>query len=1196
MDWLADTPRSPYVELHAHSAYSFLDGASLPAELAERARDLGYEALALTDHDSVAGSMEFAHAARAAGIAAIHGAEVTVRARPHPAVHEAMGGRAVPPPPGFGSGGEVVRGVAAPQRDEHVTLLVESREGWRNLCRLLTLAHEHTRDHPQRDRTDPSVTLEQVAAHAAGLICLSGCASHGVEDPARLAVLREAFGADGFRIELQRPYARDDRTRIRNRRRLAQRFGVPAVVSGNVHAHDARRAYLQDALVAARLRTSLDASEALRRGNHAHVLAAPDVMARRFQGLDEALAETGILAQRAASFDLTRDLGYRYPGAEDPEKIRELAAACDAQFDDRYPLGSPHREEARKRLADELRIIDRHGLAGFFVLHRDILELAREVAFEVRGTGNARSLLPPGRGRGSSVSSIVCYFTGLSHVDPIANDLLLGRFLNEELTAFPDIDLDFPRDIREVLIPRIHERYGRDHTALVATHPGYRGRGAIRDMGLALGLPAAEVARVAQATDGWGAVRIEEDVDLALGSGRSQSGRWAWLCRLVREAQGLPRHLGQHPGGMIVATQPVLECCPIVPTAMEGRQVLQWDKDSCGDAGFLKIDLLGLGMLSCVERCVELISTTRDETVDLSRIDFDDQEVYGAIQAAETMGVFQIESRAQMGSLMRTRPENLDDLTVQVAIVRPGPITGGAINPYIERRQRKRVDPNFSVPYEHPSLKGPLEETLGTIIFQDQVLEVAQAFAGYTAGQAESLRRAMSRKRSEAALKAHQEGFIRGALATHDDVTQELAEEIFRKILGFSGFGFPKAHSAAFAVLAYQSTWLRVHYGPEFLCSLLDEQPMGFYPPDTLVHEAQRRGIQVLAPDINRSDVGCTIEEAKVPGPHRSAVRIGLGYVLGVRERDVEALVAERKRGGPFTSLDDLASRAGAGRAALEQLAWSGVCDALAAGDRRHALWQLGVATPAGRVKGAVQLALPLDLPEVPALAPVSRWQAMLADYATTGLTTNEHPLSLLRRRLDERRVTKSDDLFALPHGRQVTVAGFVVARQRPGTAKGVTFMLLEDEAGTTNLVIPPPVAERHRLVVRGEPLVIATGRLEKQPAAGGQINIVVQSLEGIAGGTLAPQRRVAEQSPLEAGLARKAESQARRMPQRPLEVVGEEGVPAAASASREAAATARALAATGTDGPVGPHDADDPNDFRAVAPPVMSFAQGRRR
>jgi error-prone DNA polymerase len=1190
---------APYAELHAHSAYSFLDGASLPAELAEQAALLGHQALALTDHDSVAGSMEFAHAARAAGIAAIHGAEITVRRTASPAVHGESTWEGAEPFGGDGriaSGSTVVWGAGAPSGMEHLTLLVESRAGWQSLCRLLTHAHAHTRDHPQRQRTEPSVTLEQVAEHAEGLICLSGCAAHGVEDPARLAVLREAFGADGLRIELQRPYARDDRTKIRGRRRLAARLGVPAVVTGNVHAHDHRRAFLQDAFVAARLRTSLDSSEARRRGNHTHVLVSPEVMARRFSGLDDALAETARLADRATAFDLTRDLGYRYPGAEDPQMIRTLAAACEAQFDLRYPPGSKHVAEARTRLEDELRIIDRHGLAGFFVLHRDMLELAREVAVEVRGVGNARSLLPPGRGRGSSVSSIVCYFTGLSHVDPIENGLLLGRFLNEELTAFPDIDLDFPRDIREVLIPRIHERYGRSHTALVATHPGFRARGAIRELGVALGLPQAEVARVAQASNGWSVDTIEEEVDLALGSGRSQTGRWAWLCRLAREAQGLPRHLGQHPGGMVVSTEPMLDCCPIVPTAMEGRQVLQWDKDSCSDAGFLKIDLLGLGMLSCVERCVELITRVRGEQIDLSRIDFDDQDVFGAIQRAETMGVFQVESRAQMGSLLRTRPENLDDLTVQVAIVRPGPIVGGAVNPYIERRQRTRVDPNFQIPFEHPSLRPALAETLGTIIFQDQVLEIAQAFAGYTAGQAESLRRAMSRKRSEAALRAHQTSFVQGAMKTHDDVSEALAQEIFRKVLGFSGFGFPKAHSAAFAVLAYQSTWLRVHYGPEFLCSLLDEQPMGFYPPDTLVHEAQRRGIQVLAPEINASHVHCTIEPAReLPGQptprHPSAVRIGLGYVLGVREVDVQALVAERERGGAFRSLDDLAARAGAGRAALEQLAWSGVCDRLAGGDRRHALWQLGVATPAYKSRGAVQLALPLDLPDAPPLAPMSRWQAMLADYATTGLTTGTHPLQILRQRLRERRALTSEELLRVPHGSTVTVAGFVVARQRPGTAKGVTFMLLEDEAGTTNLVIAPKVADRHRMLVRSEPLVLATGRLERHAAAGGQTNVIVQSLESIAG-DLQPARRVVETIPLDAGLARKHEQQARRLP-----TVRPESEEAQIAAEYEAAATRAALGGLAVGG-AHPEEGEgvDAGDFRTVAPPVMSFAQGRRR
>lgn len=417
-----------------------------------------------------------------------------------------------------------------------------------------------------------------------------------------------------------------------------------------------------------------------------------------------------------------------------------------------------------------------------------------------------------------------------------------------------------------------------------------------------------------------------------------------WLARLADEAHGLPRHLSQHSGGMVVATRPLHDCCPIVPAAMEGRQMVQWDKDSCADAGFLKIDLLGLGMLSAVERAVESIAATRGERIDLSRIPYDDPATYEAIQNAETTGVFQIESRAQMASLRRTRPSNLQELTIQVAIVRPGPIQGGAVNPYIERRQRQRLDPSFEVPYDHPSLVEPLRETLGTIIFQDQVIEVAMAFAGFSAGKAEGLRRAMSRKRSEAAIEAHHRRFVEGAMRAHDDVTPELAERVFQMVRGFSGFGFPKAHGAAFGLLAYQSTWLRVHYPAQFLCALLNEQPMGFYPPDSLVHEAQRRGIEVLAPEINASAVECTahsvaadaplapgtIAPAREAVPARIQVRLGLGYVRGVQPHDAEALVAARTAGGPFRDVADLAARAGAGRPALEALAWSGACDALA--------------------------------------------------------------------------------------------------------------------------------------------------------------------------------------------------------------------------------------------------------------------------
>jgi error-prone DNA polymerase len=1105
----------PYVELHCHSAYSFLDGSSQPEELVAAAVARGHEALALTDHDSLSGSMEFAQAARALGLRAIHGTEVTL------------------------------------DDGRHLTLLVRDATGWRSLCRLLTRAHAHTRDGPQRDRSEPAVGLDDVEAHSAGLVCLSGCATRGVRDEPTMRRLLAAFGRDAFRVELQRPLARHDRALNRGLAGLAGRLNIATVATGNVHAHTPERARLQDVFVAIREHTTLDASEPLRRGNHAHVLTTPQAMAARFADHPEAAAESVRLAE-TLTFDLTEDLGYRYPGAEDGTASRALAEVCGARFDERYPRGSVHHAEAKARLEEELRVIDELGLAGFFLLHRDLLELAREVAVEVRGASAARALLPPGRGRGSSVSSIVCHLTGLSHVDPIANKLLLGRFLNEELTALPDIDLDFPRDIREVLIPRVHERYGAERSALVAAFPTYRARGAIREIGKALGLPPGEIERVARGSEGWSSRDVDRDIDSSLGPDR-RTGRWAWLARLADEAYGLPRHLSQHSGGMIVATRPLIDCVPLVPAAMEGRQLAQWDKDSCADAGFLKIDLLGLGMLSAVERCVEHIAQRRGERIDLSRIPFDDPATYECIQNADTTGVFQIESRAQMGSLRRTRPKNLDEITIQVAIVRPGPIVGGAVNPYIERRQRLRADPSFEVPFLHDSLREPLGDTLGTIIFQDQVLEVAQAFAGFSVGDAEGLRRAMSRKRSAEAIEAHHRRFVEGAMAKHDDVTEELAEEVFTMVSGFSGFGFPKAHGAAFGLLAYQSTWLRVHYGPEFLCALLDEQPMGFYPPDALVHEAQRRGIPVLPPEVNASAVGCTV----TGGRDEASVQVGLGYVLGVRADEVAALVQAREAGGPFASLEDLASRAGAGRAALERLAWSGACDALAGGDRRVALWQLGVTAPGLRGAEGTQLALALDLPAAPELKALSRWDAMIADYATTGLTATGHPMEYLRERLRAEGAVDVGALEHLPHGAPVRVGGLVIARQRPGTAKGITFMLLEDERGTVNVIVSPQIYERDRLVVRTEPLVVVDGRLERHAAAGGAINVVARSV-----------------TPLQVSDRVKAQVKDFSL----LDAI------ALARAQEQAAQEQVRLAATGTD------------DFRAVAPPVMNFGSGRRR
>jgi error-prone DNA polymerase len=1098
----------PYVELHAHSAFSFLDGASTPIELAGAAAELGYPAFALTDHDGVWGSMEFAHACRGFGMRSITGVELTVVVGP-PAASCA-----------------------------HLTLLVASPIGYRNLCRLLTEAHSHTRDDAGRTAGQPSVSLEQLEARAEGLVCLSGCARDGAVagaweqgDPAGATALARrllgAFGRDRFRVELQRPYWRRDRARNRWLAGLAARLGVPSVATGDVHSHSRHRARLQDAFVAVRLGTTLEASEPRRRGNSSSALASPAAMAARFAEHPDAVAETVRLAARLG-FDLTAELGYRYPRADDPAADRELTEVCRDLLRERYTpplLGS-----AEPRLEEELRTIRRRGLSGFFLLHRDLLELAREVALEVRGPDSARSFLPPGRGRGSSVSSVVCYLTGLSHVDPVKAGLFPGRFLNDEVdanTVDPDIDLDFPRDVREALIPRVHERYGAERSALVAAFPTYRPRSIVRDLGKALALPPAEIERVAGMVGFHErAGEVERDVVAAIGLRRAAEPGWRALIEdLCDEAMGLPRHASQHPGGMVISTQPLVDVCPVVPAAMAGRQIVQWDKDSCADAGFLKIDLLGLGMLSAVERCIEEIGRSRGERLDLSRIPLDDRETFDSIRAAETTGVFQIESRAQMQMLPRTRPRDLDDLTVQVALVRPGPIQGGAVHPYIERRKRQREDPDFEIPYEHPLLEPVLEDTLGTIVYQEQVIEVAMHLAGFSSAEAEGLRRAMSRKRSEEAIEEHRDRFLVGAVG-EKGVPLEVAERVWGQIQGFSGFGFPKAHSAAFGLLAYQSAWLRIHYAPEFLCSLLNEQPMGFYPPDALVHEAQRRGVRLAGPDANRSRVPCHVETPRSPrrradmstrgrhiGPSADrvgevrgglVVRIGLGYVKGMREEEMEGLVRARELGGPYRDIADLASRSGVGRDGLERLAWAGALDDLDVPSlrrphgclsdctsRRGALWEVGTARTGVRHEGGTQMALPLETPAAPALEPLGPWGEAIADYRSIGMTLGEHPVSLMRPGLDP-ALQRSVDLEKAADGAAVEVGGMVVARQRPETASGVVFMLLEDERGTVNLIVPPPVYERHRALVRAAPLIRAKGRLERRE---GTTNVLVSEV-----------------------------------------------------------------------------------------------------
>jgi error-prone DNA polymerase len=1045
-----------FVELHAHSAYSFLDGASLPEELAARAAELGYEALALTDHDGVYGSLEFAHAAKALGVRPITGAEVTL------------------------TGGS------------HVTLLVETAVGYANLCRLLTAAHAGTRRREGAEPLEPALDPALLAELSDGIVCLSGCARHGlaVRSPTEAAELARAFGPERFVVELQRPYERGDERRNASLRDLAEALGVATVATGDAHAHHPRRAALQDVLVAIRSRASLDGCEAERRGNRESVLLGPGEAAERFPLDLDAVERAGELAARL-EFDLTEDLGYRYPDFSDTGEpaIRQLARVCDRAFEERYGGANGHKRKARKRLDDELKLIDELGLAGFFLLHWEVLELARECAREVRGNSLARNVLPPGRGRGSSVGSIVCYLTGLSHVDPVQAGLPLGRFLNRELVSVPDIDLDFPRDIREKLIVEVCERYGREHSALVASFSTYHARGAIRDVGKALGLPFGELERLARLTDGNPYRVSEELAKLPDAETKLRSPRWRAFAELCGELGGLPRHVSQHPGGMVISTRPLVELVPVQPSAMAGRQLCQWDKDSCADAGFLKIDLLGLGMLSAVEDCVERIAEVRGETIDLSRIPLDDRGVYTEIQRADTVGVFQIESRAQMQSLLRTRPENLDDLTVQVALVRPGPIQGGAVHPYIENRQRLRENPDFEPPYDHPLLEEPLRETLGVVVFQEQVLAVATALAGFSVGEAEGLRRAMSRKRSREAVEAFHERFVEGALGR--GVDRETAEAVFQKLNGFAAFGFPKSHAAAFALLAYQSAWLRRHYPAEFLCALLNAQPMGFYPPASLVRDAQRRGVEVRPPDVSRSGAECSLEEG--------TVRVGLSYVHSLGEEEAKSLVAERERGGRFAGVRELAQRTSLERARLQALVASGACDSFG-GKRRELLWELGLVPRAQNVPGSGgserQLALPLDpTAETPALREHTPWERMLADYRTTSLSVGVHPLTLLRPHLPQGTLS-SRELARLSSGGSVAVAGMAVARQRPATANGVVFMLLEDEFGQVNLIVPPPVYERFRALVRAEPLLLARGKFER---LGRNRNVVVRELVALS-------------------------------------------------------------------------------------------------
>jgi error-prone DNA polymerase len=712
------------------------------------------------------------------------------------------------------------------------------------------------------------------------------------------------------------------------------------------------------------------------------------------------------------------------------------------------------------------------------------------------GSRRASGNLLPGRGRGSSVSSIICYFLGLSHIDPIRSNLFIGRFLNETLASVPDIDLDFPREIREELIRRVYTRYGREHVGLVCTFPTYRLRSAVREIGKALDLPMGEIEQIAKLASSFeSAAAVREEMErIPELAAKVDAPLWRDLCELAEQIARLPRHISQHVGGMIISSRPLVEIVPLELSAMPDRVLCQWDKDSCDDARFVKIDFLALGMLSLVEECVEMVARREGAPPDLSRIDFDDEAIYDRICKGDTIGLFQIESRAQIQMIRRVRPRNLADLAVQVAIVRPGPIVGGAVNPYVRRREAQRYARErgiaYQPPVDHPLLREALGETLGVIIFQDQVLQVCQALASFTAGQAEALRRAMSRKRSRELLEGFWEEFRDGA--AKNGVSEETAKKVFEQVVAFSEFGFPKSHAAAFGLLAYQSAWL-FHYHPvEYYAALFNNQPMGFYSIDALGRDAVRHGVNVLLPNINRSDVWCTVEDG--------AVRVGLGFIREWSEEHAQAVVEERERHGPYRSLSDIARRAPVGltRNAFDHLVWVGACDDFGL-TRRELLWQVGLwlgpkeDRDPRRVRR--QLELPLNHPhDTLRFGGVDASERLLAEYAVLGFAASGHPLSLLADALPPNAV-KSAHLPEHEHGDLLEVVGLVVARQRPQTAKGCTFILMEDETGMTNVIVHPDVYERDRLAIRGEPYLWVKGKLAKDD---GTVNIIAEEVRGL--------------------------------------------------------------------------------------------------
>ena len=991
-----------FLELHAQSAFSFLEGAEQPETLAEAAARLDMPALALLDRDGVYGAPRFYRAMTQLGLRAIVGSEITL-----------------------------TDGARLP-------LLVEDQEGYQNLCRLITTVKLR----------DGEATLDDVEEHATGLVCLTGTAAHHVD---RLAGI---FGASGCFVEIQRHLDREEERVSQALIAMADRRRLPLVATNQPrHCRPGGRA-LADVLTCIREKTDLDHAGRLLARNAERSLKPAADMRRLFADRPDAIVNTAELATRL-NFSM-KDLGYRFPDYPVPQgetPLSYLRALAEQGCRDRYGRG-PLATRARAQIAHELALIGRLDLAGYFLIVWDIVQYCRQQRILVQG-------------RGSAANSAVCYCLGITAVDSVKMELLFERFLSEARGEWPDIDLDLPSgDRREQVIQHVYQRYGVRGAGMTANVITYRGRSAAREVGKALGLPEDLRDRIAKLVPNWG---YQDPDDLLLkhldeAGCDSRHPRVRKFAALWGMIQDLPRHLGQHSGGMVICGGRLDEVVPLEPATMPGRVVVQWDKDDCAALGIVKVDLLGLGMMALLEDAITLVRDGGEE-IDLGALPADDPLVYAGLQQADTVGLFQVESRAQMATLPRIHPERFYDLVVQVAIIRPGPIVGNMVHPYINRRRGREP-----VTYPHPSLEPILKRTLGVPLFQEQLLRMAMVAAGFTASEAEELRRAFGFKRSEARM-ADVEAKLRAGMA-RQGITGSAADEIAKSITSFALYGFPESHATSFALLAYASAYLRTHHAAAFYTAILNNQPMGFYHPATLVKDGQRHGVHFRAVDVTRSDWPCTIER------DAGAVRLGLRYVSGLRESAGRAIVAARGA-APFASVDDLVRRAGLNRDEADSLARIGALASLGL-TRRAALWETARA-----VRPAGPLYEPLDgagrTPEPSPLREMTRLERLTADYAGTGVTLGAHPMALRRAALSRLGVLRATDLAGCENGREVLVAGSVIVRQRPGTAKGFVFLSLEDETGIANVIVRPPLFERHRLVLVTEPFLLIRGTLQQQ-------------------------------------------------------------------------------------------------------------------